>query len=343
MTLDERKKRILGSIIKDYVETAEPVGSRAIVRKHGLNISAATVRNEMADLEEMGYLEQPHTSAGRIPSEKGFRYYVDCMMEKESLSDEEMEVLERLLKDSIQEWNDVAEGVGNFLSQVSNYASFMIVPSVKFSQFQYLHLVPIQEGQALVLVVTDIGLIMHRKIAIPKGISSEDLQAISEVFNRVCRGKKLIEMQRSELQQLRDDLKRRRQVIDSALDALDNLLENTNDEKILISGALNILKEPEFKDLDKLKRILTLLEEDGLIKGIIPERMSQEVDIRIGRENQSEDAKEMSLVFTGYRTAGEMGKMGLIGPVRMEYWKAAGTLESVRTIIEDLLKQRFFK
>ncbi len=343
MTLDERKRRILESIIKDYVETAEPVGSRAIVRKHGLNISAATVRNEMADLEDMGYLEQPHTSAGRIPSEMGFRYYVDCMMEKESLSDEEMEVLEKLLQDSIQEWNDVAQGVGNFLSQVSNYASFMIVPSVKFSQFQYMHLVPIQEGQALVLVVTDIGLIMHRKIDIPKGISPEDLQEISEVFNRVCRGKKLIEMQRSELQTLRDDLKKRRQVIDRALDALDTLLENSGEEKVLISGALNILKEPEFKDLDKLKRILTLLEEDGLLRGIIPESMSQQVDIRIGKENQSEDIKEMSLVFTGYRTAGEMGKMGLIGPVRMEYWKAAGTLESVRTIIEDILKQRFFK
>lgn len=343
MILDERKRRILESIIKDYVETAEPVGSRAIVRKHGLKISAATVRNEMADLEDMGYLEQPHTSAGRIPSEKGFRYYVDCMMEKETLGDEETEVLERLLRDSIQEWNDVAEGVGNFLSQVSNYASFMIVPSVKFSQFQYLHLVPIQEGQALVLVVTDIGLIMHRKIDVPKGISNEDFQVISDVFNRVCKGKKLIEMQRSELQILRDDLKKRRQVIDRALDALDNLLENSGDEKVLISGALNILKEPEFKDLEKLKRILTLLEEDGLIKGMIPERMTQDIDIRIGRENQAEDIQEMSLVFTGYRTAGEMGKMGLIGPVRMEYWKAAGTLESVRTIIEDILKQRFFK
>ena len=341
MTLDERKRRILESIIKDYVETAEPVGSRAIVKKHGLNISAATVRNEMADLEDMGYLDQPHTSAGRIPSEKGFRYYVDCMMEKESLSDEEMEVFEKLLKDSIQGWNDVAQGVVHFLSQVSNYASFIIVPSIKFTQFQNLHLVPIKEGQALVLVVSDFGLIMHRKIDIPKETSAEDLQAIGDAFTRVYQGKKLIEIQRSELQILRDNLKRRRQIIDRALDALDNLLENSGEEKVLISGALNMLKEPEFKDLDKLKRILTVLEEDVLLKGIIPDGISQDVDIRIGKENKSEDIKEMSLVFTGYKTAGEMGKMGLIGPVRMEYWKAAGTVESVRTIIEDMIKKRF--
>lgn len=340
VSLDDRKKRILESIIKDYVETAEPVGSRAIVKKHGLNISAATVRNEMADLEEMGYLEQPHTSAGRIPSEKGFRYYVDWMMEKENLNDAEMEILEKLLNENIRDWSDIVQGVGNFLAQVSNYTSFIIVPSIRSTQFQYLHLIPIQEGQALVLVVTDIGLLLHRKIDVPKGIGPTDLQSVAEVFNRVFQGKKLTEIKRSQLQMLRDDLKRRRQVIDKALDAIDNLLEKSSGEKVLISGALNILNEPEFKDLYKLKRILTLLEEDDLFKDILPEGISQDVDYRIGKENLSEDIREMSLVFTGYKTGGEMGRMGLIGPVRMEYWKAAGTLDSVRAFIEDLLKKR---
>jgi heat-inducible transcriptional repressor len=337
MVLDERKRHILESVIKDYVATAEPVGSRAVVRKHALNISAATVRNEMADLEEMGYLEQPHTSAGRIPSEKGFRYYVDCMMENENPSDEQIEVLHKILEDSIQEWNDVVQGIGHFLSQVTNYASFIIVPSVKFSQFHSLQLIPIQEGQALVLVVTDIGIIMHRKISIPKSIKVRDLQAIGDLFNRAFRGKRLSEVQRSDLQILRDELKNRRQVIDKSLEALDNLLDSPHDEKVVISGALNILKEPEFKDMDKLRRILTLFEEDGPLKGVLPEQIKEGVDIRIGQENQAEDIKEMSLVFAGYRTSGEMGKIGLIGPVRMEYWKAAGTVESVRRIIDDLM------
>ena len=264
-------------------------------------------------------------------------------MEKESLSDEETEVLENYWRISIQGWNDVAQGVVHFLSQVSNYTSFIIVPSIKFTRFKKLHLVPIQEGQALVLVVSDFGLIMHRRIDVPERTSPEDLQAIADVFNRVYQGKKLFELQRSELQILRDNLKRRRQIIDRALDAIDNLLDNSGEEKVLISGALNMLNEPEFKDLDKLKRILTVLEEDVLLKGIIPEQIGHDVDIRIGKENESEDIKEMRMVFTGYKTAGEMGKMGLIGPVRMEYWKAAGTVESVRIIIEDILKQRFLK
>jgi heat-inducible transcriptional repressor len=130
MTLDERKKIILESIIKDYVETAEPVGSRAMVKKHDLKISAATVRNEMSDLEDMGYLEQPHTSAGRIPSQKGFRYYVDCMMEKENLNEQETGLLLQLLDDSFQELNEVVRKIGYFLSQITNYTSFIIIPSV---------------------------------------------------------------------------------------------------------------------------------------------------------------------------------------------------------------------
>jgi heat shock gene repressor HrcA len=340
MTLDVRQRHILESIIKDYVATAEPVGSRAVVRKHALNISAATVRNEMADLEEMGYLEQPHTSAGRIPSEKGFRYYVDCMMENESPSDEQIDLLHQVLEDRVQEWNDVVQGVGQFLSQVTNYASFIIVPSVKLSQFQNLQLVPIQEGQALVLLVTDIGIIMHRKIDVPKSIKTEDLQFLSALFNRALKGKRLKEIKRSDLMTLREELKSRRQVIDKALEAVDNLLGNSSDERVVISGALNIIKEPEFKDLDKLRRILTLLEEEGQLREVLPDQISNTVDILIGRENRAEDIKEMSLVIAGYKTGGEMGKIGLIGPVRMEYWKAAGTVESVRNIIDELLRKR---
>lgn len=343
MALDERQRLILESIIKDYVATAEPVGSRAVVKKHALKISAATVRNEMADLEEMGYLEQPHTSAGRIPSEKGFRYYVDYLMENEDLNDEEIELLQRVLTEGIQDWNDVVQGIGHFLSQITNYASFIIMPAVKLSQFHYVQLVPLQEGQALVVVVTDMGIIMHRKIAVPRSIQIGDLQVIADLFNRSFRGRRLSEVQRSGLQSLRDELRSRRQVIDRALEALESLMENPQDDKVVVRGALNILKEPEFKDMEKLKRILTLLEEQTSLKALLPEQIGTDVDIRIGKENLAEDIKEMSLVVAGYQTGGDMGTIGLIGPVRMEYWKAAGTVASVRKAMEELNPSRKFK
>ncbi|MGI5921051.1 MAG: heat-inducible transcriptional repressor HrcA [Syntrophomonadaceae bacterium] len=341
MTLDERKKLLLESIIRDYVETAEPVGSRAVVRKHALKISAATVRNEMADLEEMGYLEQLHTSSGRIPSEKGFRYYVDCMMHKETLSDEEIELLNKIVLDNIQEWNEVVQAIAQFLANITNYASFVIVPSVKLSQFQNLQVVPVSDNQGLVLVITDVGIILHRKINIPSSLKARDLQLIGETFTRVLGGKKLVEMTRSELQAIRDSLKNRRKIINQVLEVIDNLLAGYGEEKAVISGALNILNEPEFKDLDKLKRILAVLAEERHLKEIIPDNIGENVDIRIGSENLSEEIREMSLVFAGYRISGDMGKIGLLGPVRMEYWKAAGTVESVRDIIEKLINERF--
>ncbi len=264
-------------------------------------------------------------------------------MENENPSDEAIDFLHQVLKDRIEEWNDVMQGVGHFLSQVTNYASFIIVPSVKLSQFHNLQLIPIQEGQALVLVVTDIGIIMHRKISIPRSIQPDDLMLIGDLFNRALRGKKMTELQRSDLMILRDELKSRRQVIDKAMEAIDSLLDNSQEDKVVIRGALNIINEPEFKDLDKLKRILTILEEDGQLKDILPEQISEEVDIRIGKENHAEGIQELSLVFAGYKTAGEMGKIGVIGPVRMEYWKAAGTVESVRKAIDELLQNRKFK
>lgn len=339
MNLDERKKRILESIIKDYVETAEPVGSRAVVKKHDLRISPATVRNEMADLEDMGFLEQPHTSAGRIPSEQGFRYFVDWMMEKEHLSDSEVETLQKVLTDNNQEWHDIAQTIGNFLAQTTSYTSFVIMPAVTLSDFKYIQLVPVDANRALVLMVTEPGVIMHRKIEVPDQMSPEEFDQLSRGFTRVFGGKKPDEIRRSDLSMLRDRLRQRRQIIDRVLDAIDSLLSNSVGEKVVVSGALNILNEPEFKDIEKIKKVLAVLEEDERLRTIIPEQIGEEVDIRIGKENAVEDIKEMSLVFAGYKTLGEMGKIGLIGPVRMEYWKAAGSVESVRTIVEDVIKR----
>lgn len=339
MTLDERKKIILESIIKDYVETAEPVGSRAVVRKHDLRISAATVRNEMADLEEMGYLEQPHTSAGRIPSQVGFRYFVDCMMEKEAPTEADMKKLVQSLNENSREWNEVAQQIGTFLSQITNYTSFVIVPALRVADFKYIQLIPIDQHRALVLVVAEPGLIMHRQIDVPESLEAEDFKKIGQQFTSLLGGKKMSEVGRSDLKLLVDRLKQKRKLIDRVLETVDSLLNSAGGDRVVVSGALNILNEPEFKDVEKIRRILALLDENEKLKTIIPEQMGDKVDIRIGKENQVEDIKEMSLVYAGYKTLGEMGKIGVIGPVRMEYWKAAGSVETVRDLVEEILKR----
>ncbi|MGI6452983.1 MAG: heat-inducible transcriptional repressor HrcA [Syntrophomonadaceae bacterium] len=341
MTLDERKKKILESVIIEYVETAEPVGSRAVVKKHNLNISAATARNEMSDLEEMGYMEQPHTSAGRIPSEMGFRYYVDRIMLKESPTEQEIQMLGKILKEKIVDWDETIATIARYISQLTHYTAFVVAPGVDSSEIRLLQLVPLEPGLALLLVVTDMGIIMHRKIDLPDSINVNDLQIVGGFLNKAFQGKKLSDIRRSDMQLVRDDLaKQRKRVVNCALEAIDHLFGSKN-EKVVISGTLNILNEPEFKDYVRLKKILTLLEEEVLFRELIPDDVGDDITIRIGKENKVEDAQDMSLVVGGYSVFGEMGKIGVIGPVRMEYWKAAGTVETIQAFLGDFLKQHF--
>ncbi|NLB88037.1 MAG: heat-inducible transcription repressor HrcA, partial [Syntrophomonadaceae bacterium] len=292
-------------------------------------------------LEEMGYLEQPYTSAGRIPSQMGYRYFVDSLMEKENLSDEELEVLRKVFTENIHEWGEVVEKVGHFLAQLTNYTSFVIMPSVPITEFKYLQIVPLEANKALVMVVTNSGLKMHRRIDIPSSIAPEELNDISQVFNNVFTNKNFKEIKRTDLSYLRDSLTKRRNLIDNIINTIDYLLTDTNDEKVIINGVLNILNEPEFKDVEKLKPILALLEEDGFLKNIIPSDVTNEIEIKIGTENMAEEIKEMSIVLTGFNTFGQTGRIGVIGPVRMEYWKAAGAVESLANMIEELIKERF--
>ncbi|MGE5422964.1 MAG: heat-inducible transcriptional repressor HrcA [Ignavibacteriales bacterium] len=340
MKLDDRKKAILEAIIKDYVKTAEPVGSRAIVRKYNMHVSAATVRNEMADLEEMGFLEQPHTSSGRIPSESGFRYYVDYMMVKDELTQGEEDFLKGMLTEKIEDLSAVIQRTANVLSQITNYAAVVVGPPSNKVEFRHLQLVPVGSNQAMVIVVSDVGSVIHKRIDIPSSIRPEDLEDISRVLNASCQGTHLGDLSRTALGSLRRELIHRRQVIDRALEAIEMAMEEEQDEKVYVSGALNIVNQPEFKDFEKLRKILVALEEHDLIKSLLGESGLKEVRIKIGNENAAEEIKELSLVFTSYEVDGkDMGRIGLIGPVRMEYWKATPSVEKVRDIVQNVLSR----
>lgn len=340
MHLDERKKLILEAVIRDYVETAEPVGSRSIVRKHQLRVSPATVRNEMADLEEMGFLEQPHTSAGRIPSQLGFRYYVDCMMEKEELSSQEKELLRKVISEKINDINEVIRRTGTTLSQLTRYASFIVSAPIKVNEIKCLQLLPVGKETALVVVLTSAGIILHKMIEIPESIQPADLERISALFTHNLRGVKLGDLGRTLLESLRDELLDRRQAIDTALEALEELLGDLGEERVVLSGTLNMFNEPEFRDLEKLRTILGILQEESFFRRALNESGLQEVKIKIGKENRIDEIKELSLVFTSYEVDGEeMGKIGVIGPVRMEYWKAAGLVESFREVVQDVVRK----
>jgi len=317
------------------------VGSRSMARQADLGVSAATVRNEMADLEEMGYLEQPHTSAGRIPSEKGFRYFVDCMMEPEELTARDQDFLRRMLGEKVRGLEDLVQQTSSILSSFSNYASLVVSPLPQGSEsFRKLELIPLEEGRALLVMITDKGMIMHRKLDIAEGLTAGDLEQVAELFNQQLVGTQIKNVKGTVLQSLRQELLHRRKVIDSALDAIDDMLVSAHGEKTRVAGALNILNEPEFKDLDKLKRILGVLEEEQFIKKLLEDKNLHEVRIKIGQENEVEQVRELSIVFAAYDLGdGTVGRIGLIGPVRMQYWRASATVETVRNIIQDMVEK----
>jgi len=339
--LDERKKKILEAVVREYVKTAEPVGSRSIARQSDLGVSAATVRNEMSDLEEMGYLEQPHTSAGRIPSEKGFRYFVDCMMEPEELTRGDQDFLRHVLGQKVNDLEDLVQQTSSVLSTFSHYTSLVVSPLPQSSEgFRKLELIPLEPGRALLVLITDKGAIMHRKLDIAEGLNISDLERVAELFNQQLVGTRIKNMRKTVLQSLRQELLHQRQVIDTALEAVDDLLLSSREEKTMVTGALNILNEPEFQDMDKLKRILGVLEEGQFIKKLLEDKNLKEVKIKIGQENEVEQIKELSIVFTAFDLGdGTVGRIGLIGPVRMQYWRASATVETVRNIIQDMVDQ----
>lgn len=340
MKLDDRKKTILEAIVKEYVRTAEPIGSRAIVKKRNLGVSPATVRNEMADLEEMGFLEQPHTSAGRIPSESGFRYYVDYLMVKDQLTADEENFLKNMLTQKIEDISTVIQRTGNVLAQFTNYASVVITPPQYAGELRHLQLVPVGHSQAMVVMVTDLGNIIHKRIEVPESIRPEDLEDLSQLFTSNFQGIHVADISRTVLGSLRRELMHRRQVIERALEAIEMTMGEGDSEKVFISGALNIVNQPEFKDFEKLRKLLIALEEHDLIKNLLSETGLREVRIKIGAENEAEEIKELSLVFTTYQTeSSEKGRIGLIGPVRMEYWKASASVEKVRDIVQEIISK----
>ncbi|NLV16198.1 MAG: heat-inducible transcription repressor HrcA [Syntrophomonadaceae bacterium] len=339
MNIDDRKRIILEAVIKDYVKTAEPVGSRAIAKKYNLGVSPATVRNEMADLEEMGFLEQPHTSSGRIPSESGFRYYVDYMMVKDQLTRQEESFLEQILTQKIEDISAVIQRTADILAKFTNYASIMVAPPATTDNLRHIQLVPIGHSQALVIMVSDVGGVVHKRIDLPESIRPEDLEQLSQLFNSNLHGNPK-DISRTMLSSLRTELLYRRQVIERALEAIEMAMGGGYQQKVFISGALNIVNQPEFKDFDKLRNLLLVLEEHDLIRNLLSESSLKEVRIKIGNENEAEEIKELSLVFSSYEVEGrEKGRIGLIGPVRMEYWKASASVEKVRDIVQDVIKK----
>ncbi len=342
MLLDDRKLRILQAIIDDYIDTAEPVGSRTIAKKHELGLSSATIRNEMADLEEMGFLEQPHTSAGRVPSDKGYRLYVDQLMKINDLSENDIENIRKAMDIRINELSQIIRNASVVMSQFTKYTSMAVTPQIKRSVLKAVQVVPIEPGKALVIVVTDANIVRNNLIRIPDKVTPDFLIQVSNMLNDKLKGYTLemlknnfLSGEAEHLTSLPYDLMR------PILDGIEELIKLIDQPEIYLEGTTNILNFPEFKEVQKAKEFLSLLDEKKLMSEMLNTTSGKnEIIIQIGNENVIQGIKDCSLVTASYSIDDQViGSIGIIGPTRMEYSKVVSSLNYIRNKInQEILK-----
>ncbi len=340
MEMDERKQKVLQAIILDYIATADPVGSRTIARKYNIGVSPATVRNEMADLEEMGFIEQPHTSAGRIPSQLGYRYYVDRLMKKEPLNEELKAYVRGALIKKIRETEDLIQYASRILSQLTNYMAMVLTPFYGKNILRHIKLLPYEVGKAVMIIVLDNGHVDHRIMEVPEELKEDDFNTISALLNENLRGLTLEQWRPSMLKDVCRQLNVHSSLLQELIEQIETSLDEEYDQKVYLGGATNILNQPEFRQIDKVKPLLELLEKEDVLKDALVPTNHSGVTVRIGKENKIEGMQDCSLITATYQVENRViGTLGVLGPTRMEYSKVISVIEYLTGVLAETLKK----
>lgn len=336
MELDERKRRVLYAIVHDYIQTAEPVGSRTITRRYNLGVSPATIRNEMSDLEEMGFLEQPHTSAGRIPSDRGYRYYVDSLLQLPLPTSQEMAQIRQLLASRMRGAEQIVQQLARLLSSLTNYTAIVLGPTEQKARLRQVQLVQMSSNAIMLVGVTDGGLLLNRLIASPAAIDWASLEHLQNWLNSRLAGLTLEQIKARDMQALQQELCSGIDLIDQIVDELADLTA-VDSGKVYLGGTTNILNQPEFRDFEKVRSLLQLLEEETQVWDVLMQNVPGSV--LIGAENALHAMQSCSLVTAEYRLAGGLvGRFGLLGPTRMDYDRVLAVVQQICLTLNQLFE-----
>ena len=336
--LDERKRLVLRAVIEDYVETAEPVGSRTIARKHNLGVSPATIRNEMADLEETGYLHQPHVSAGRVPSDKGYRFYVDVLMEPHTFSEREYGVIYKEISGHYREMERLIQESTRLLALLTQSISVIVAPRMDRLVFKHVQLVFLDETIILVILVLHPGIVKNKLIKTEQRYSPEELHEISAALNRKLKGITYRELGPTVFNEIIRDFGDIGTVL---VELVFRGLTEDKGEQVYSSGTVNILNQPEFRDVDRARVLLEVLDEKERLLGLLSDASkSRGVNVAIGHENLHAEMHECSLVTSTYHVGRDVvGTIGVIGPTRMEYSKVVSVVDLIASYLSELLTE----
>ena len=340
MQLDNRKTKILQAVIRNYLETGEPVGSRTISKYTDLNLSSATIRNEMADLEEMGYILQPHTSAGRIPSDKGYRFYVDTLMEEK-----EREVVE--MKEMLLERQDKMETllkqVAKVVAQNTQYAAMISAPKTHGNKLKFIQLSRVDERQLLAVIVVEGNVIKNNILSVDEELSDETILKLNILLNTHLNGLSIDEISLGMIKALKQQAGIHSDIVGEVIDAVAEAIKAEEDLEIYTSGTNNIFRYPELSDHNRASELINTFEEKQLLGSLVQEVQSggenTGIQVYIGEEAPVQSMKDCSVVTATYELGdGLKGTIGIIGPKRMDYDKVVGTLRTLQNKLDELYK-----
>ena len=344
MELDERKRKILQAVIRNYLETGEPVGSRTISKYTDLNLSSATIRNEMADLEEMGYIFQPHTSAGRIPSDRGYRFYVDAMMEEK-----EREVLElREMKEMLSERQNKVEALlkqmARLLAQNTQYATMISAPRAKRSKLKFIQLSRVDAGQLLAVIVLGGNVIKNSILPVEEEPDDETLLKLNILLNTHLNGLAIDEINLAMIAVMKQQAGIHGRIVGEVIDAVAEAVRAEEDLEIYTSGTNNIFRYPELADQQMASELINTFEEKQLLGEILQEAQGDVgetgIQVYIGSETPVKSMRDCSVVTATYELGGGMkGTIGIVGPKRMDYDKVVGTLRTIQVQLDNLYRK----
>lgn len=340
--MDERKKRVLSAIINDYIANAEPVGSRTITKRYDLGVSPATVRNEMSDLTDEGYIEQPHTSAGRIPSAKGYRFYVDNLMERERLTPAQMQQIREALAGEFSEIDNYMRSCINMMSRLTNYPAFALIPASSRGRLENIQLVPLNDRQVLAVLQTSVGIVQHKVVDMSDPVDPAELMSIETGMSNALRGRELNDITVELLSRLMTELHLRERLRAQTMSLLETALQLGSGNRVFSGGMMNMLSQPEFQDISRLRGLVDLLDEENNVSELLDKGAGEgPLTVTIGGEMPVESARDCSMVVANYFINGEKaGSIGVLGPTRMSYGRTVALMEQIAHELSSSLSDK---
>ncbi|MDF0727232.1 heat-inducible transcriptional repressor HrcA [Cytobacillus sp. S13-E01] len=339
--LTDRQLLILQVIIDDFIQSAQPVGSRSLSKKDEISYSSATIRNEMADLEELGFIEKTHSSSGRIPSEKGYRYYVDHLLSPQNVSKEDKDEINSIFAERIYELEKVVQKSAQILSELTNYTSIVLGPEVSENKVKRLQIIPINRDTAVAIIITDTGHVENRTITFPGSIDPADIEKMVNILNERLSGVPLVDLNDKIYKEVAAILKAHIRNYDSLLQAVSGTFNLQSAERVYFGGKTNMLSQPEFNDIKKIRSLLTMIEQEKEFYELLRTNKTG-INIKIGRENRVSAMENCSLITATYSVGTEqLGSIALLGPTRMEYSRVVSLLSLISTDLTNVLTKLY--